>query len=128
VEETPIVHQDALRQELEECIAAFRRGELTEERLCGPRDLLHEEGRPRQDLLYLQTMNTSVSSPVRGMVRVINGRLDEGPEEEWPYRCVLDAIRDGWRVIQFPDLLLLMDETRAQGLGCEFILERWHAP
>jgi len=117
----------ALRRELEACIAAFRRGELTEERLRGLRDRLDAERRPRQDLLYLQTMNTSLHAPVRGMTRVIDGRLDEGPMdgEEWPYRCVLDAIRDGWRVIQFPDLGLLMDETRAMGLGCEFILEKW---
>jgi hypothetical protein len=81
----------------------------------------------RQDLLYLQTANTSLQSPVRGMMIVRNGELCEGPAEakEWPYQCVLDAIRDGWRVIQFPDLALLMDEARTCGLGCEFILERW---
>jgi hypothetical protein len=30
-----------------------------------------------------------------------------------------------WRVIQFPNLTLMMDERRTYGLGCEFILERW---
>jgi hypothetical protein len=117
-----------LCHEIENCIVAFRRGELTEEHLCGLRDLLREDGKRRQDLLYLQTASTSLQSPVRGMMQVIDGRLNEGPAdpEAWPYRCVLDAIRDGWRVIQFPDLALLMDETRAMGLGCEFILERWH--
>jgi hypothetical protein len=122
------VDRAALRREIEECIDAFRRRELTEERLCTLRDLAREERAPRQDLLYLQTASTSLQSPVRGMMQVIGGRLDEGPADpdDWPYRCVLDAIRDGWRVIQFPDLALLMDETRAMGLGCEFILERWH--
>jgi hypothetical protein len=123
------VDRTTFRRELDACVDAFRRGELTEERLCALRDRLLEERTPRQDLLYLQTMNTSLMAPVRGMARVIGGRFDEGPAEgeEWPYRCVLDAIRDGWRVIQFPDLGLLMDESRAVGLGCEFILEKWDA-
>lgn len=125
----------ALRIEVDACIDALRRGELTEERLRALRDRVDAARAPRQDLLYLQTMNSSLLSPVRGMARVIDGRLDEGPAEqegagpgeEWPYRCVLDAIRDGWRVIQFPDLSLLMEESRAMGLGCEFILEKWDA-
>ena len=44
--------------------------------------------------------------------------------KDWPYQSVLEAIRDGWRVVQFPNLALLMDESRTYGLGCEFILEK----
>ena len=39
---------------------------------------------------------------------------------------VIDAIRDGWRVISFPNMALSLDENRTYGLGFEFILERWH--
>lgn len=77
-----------------------------------------------QDLLYLQAVTTSVASPVHGMTLVSNGELTEPDEAHWPYRTVLEAIRDGWRVIQFPNLALMTDESRTYGLGCEFILER----
>jgi hypothetical protein len=116
-----------LKQQVEGCIEAFRRGELTEASLQRLLEPIEGGKRRRQDLLYLQTHNTSLQAPVRGMMIVRDGELWEGPEDarEWPYQCVLDAIRDGWRVIQFPDLALLMDETRAGGLGCEFVLERY---
>ena len=80
----------------------------------------------RQDLLYLQASGTSPASSVVGMLLVENGQLSEGPAnpDEWPYRSVLDAIRDGWRVVQFPNLALLVDESRTYGIGCEFILEK----
>lgn len=77
-----------------------------------------------QDLLYLQAISTSVASPVHGMMLVENGEVHEPDESRWPYRTVLDAIRDGWRVIQFPNLALMTDESRTYALGCEFILER----
>lgn len=59
------------------------------------------------------------------MVR--DGDILEGPPNpnDWPYQSPLDAIRDGWRVIRFPDMALMMDESRTYGLGFEFILERW---
>ncbi len=80
----------------------------------------------KQDLLYLQAAHTSPAAQVVGMLLVENGEINEGPQDpaQWPYRTVLDAIRDGWRVIQFPNLALLTDETRTYGLGCEFILEK----
>lgn len=72
-----------------------------------------------------------------GMMLVHDGSLDEGPSASarWPCQTVadaahqpsvswLDAIRDGWRVIQFPDLVLLMDMSHPRGLGCEFLLEK----
>jgi hypothetical protein len=114
-----------LEQEVERCIGELKRGELTEESL---RRILAVSGRPRrQDLLYLQAGSTSPGAPVHGMLLVVDGEIREPPDDvgEWPYRTVLDAIRDGWRIIQFPDLGLMVDETRTYGLGCEFILERW---
>ena len=47
------------------------------------------------------------------------------PDDGWPYATVIDAIRDGWRVISFPNMALSLDENRTYGLGFEFILERW---
>ena len=108
-------------------IEEFRRGEFTEEKL---RQILEERSGAksgRQDLLYLQTDSTSLTSRAHGMSVLRDGDLSEGPEDpdDWPYKTPLDAIRDGWRVIQFPNMALMLDETKTYGLGCEFILEKW---
>jgi hypothetical protein len=54
------------------------------------------------------------------------GEISDGPEDpdDWPYQSVQEAIQDGWRVLKFPELALMMDESRTYGLGFEFILER----
>ena len=54
-----------------------------------------------------------------------DGEISEPAPDNWPYETVLDAIRDGWRIIKFPEMALLLDESRTYGLGCEFILEKW---
>ena len=79
-----------------------------------------------QDLLYLQTQGTSLTAAVLGMTLVQDGQICNVPDDpdQWPYQSVLEAIRDGWRIVQFPNLALLMDESRTYGLGCEFILEK----
>jgi hypothetical protein len=117
----------SVRDEIEQCIDALRRGELTEADLRGVLERVQEGPRRRQDLLYLQAGSTSPGAPVHGMLLVADGEIREPPDDpnEWPYRTVLDAIRDGWRIIQFPNLALMVDESRTYGLGCEFILERW---
>ena len=78
-------------------------------------------------MLYLQASTTSVTGDVVGMLLVQDGEVSEGPADpdEWPYPTVLAAMQDGWRIIQFPDLALSLDESRTYGLGYEFILEKW---
>ena len=121
----------SIREQVERCIEEFRRGELTEEDLQGVLDSIdrRREGwgrRRRQDLLYLHTRSTSIDYPVLGMRILENGVLWDGPRDpdEWPYKTVLEAVNDGWRIIKFPEMALLLDESRSFGLGCEFILER----
>ena len=116
---------------MERCIEEFRRGELTEEGLQGVLDSIdrrrERRGRKRrQDLLYLHTRSTSIDYPVLGMRILENGVLWAGPRDpdEWPYKTVVEAVNDGWRIIKFPEMALLLDESRSFGLGCEFILER----
>ncbi|MBN60576.1 MAG: hypothetical protein CME20_04380 [Gemmatimonadetes bacterium] len=81
---------------------------------------------PRQQLLYLQAASTGVDSAVLGMALVCDGQVHEGPQDpaDWPYQTVLAAINDGWRVVKFPELALLLQEDQTYGLGCEFILEK----
>ena len=90
------------------------------------KDALGAERPRRWDLLYLQAAKTSEASDVVGMRMIRNGEVvyPLPAPEDWPYKTVLDAINDGWRVVKFPELALLMDEGRTYGLSCEFILER----
>ena len=79
----------------------------------------------RQDILYLQCQGTSLQDEVIGMSLVEDGEVvEQNPAEPWPYQNTLEAIKDGWRVIKFPELSLGPDEERPTGLGCEFILEK----
>lgn len=80
----------------------------------------------KQDILYIQTRDTDLRSQILGMNLVINGDYSDLPSdpEEWPYSSVLEAINDGWRIVVFPDLALLMQDGLPKGLGCEFILEK----
>lgn len=114
------------RQMVRQCIDELREGRLTEERLHELEDAVGAERPRRWDLLYLQAAKTSEVSDVVGMRMIRDGEVvyPLPPPEEWPYKTVLEAINDGWRVVKFPELSLLMDEGRTYGLSCEFILER----
>ena len=89
-------------------------------------EIVDDAGVDRQDVLYLQTRTSSPVSEVLGMRLIDKGEISDGPSDpdEWPYATVLDAIRDGWRIIKFPEMALMLDEKRTYGLGYECILER----
>lgn len=118
--------KERLLAQLEQCLESHRAGALTEQQLLDALAMVKGAPPPRQDLLYLQAGGTSVTSQVVGMALVQNGEpvADLPAPDQWPYKTVLEAIRDGWRVISFPNQALMMDESRAIGLGCEFILEK----
>ncbi len=114
-----------VEQQIESCIEEFRRGSLTEESLRRIGELADKSSK-RQSILYLQAKGSSLTSEVIGMSRFENGSFqDPSSEEDWPYGSVADAMADGWRIIKFPEMALLVDETRTYGFGCEFILEKW---
>ena len=102
-------------------LGKLRAGTLTEE------DLEQALGTDRtQRLLYLQCRSTAIDSEVIGMAMVENGELLEGPGNpgDWPYASVGEAMRDGWRILKFPELSLQLLEEKTVGFGCEFILEK----
>ena len=118
------------KRQTQEWLNKLRAGTLVEadlqqalDRLDGTSD---DDSPKQQRLLYLNTGNTGVDSQVLGMALVENGEILEGPDdvEEWPYNSVLEAMNDGWRVIKFPEMALLLQEDKTFGLGCEFILEK----
>ena len=118
------------KQQIQEWLDRLRAGTLVEADLQQALDRLDgisDEDSPKQQrLLYLNTGNTGVDSQVLGMALVENGEILEGPDDvdAWPYNSVLEAMDDGWRVIKFPEMALLLQEDKTFGLGCEFILEK----
>ena len=121
-----MTEKEVFRQQIKQWIDEFERGQLTKKSLYTGLEKSEQTIPQRQDLLYLQTSGTSLSSKVHGILLVENGQVSEisSNPDDWPYQSVLEAIKDGWHVIQFPNMALLMDESRTYGLGCEFILEK----
>ncbi len=115
-----------IEKQLRVCLTKFREGNLQEEDLQGLLDILGNGTAPRQQLLYLHASGSSVHSPLLGMsvIQDEDGNVALNDPDQWPYQTVLDAIHDGWRVIKFPEMALLLNETHTYGLGCEFILEK----
>ena len=119
------------KQQIQGWLDKLRAGTLVEADLQQALERLSDgtsDGDPprHQRLLYLNTGNTGVDSQVLGMSLVENGQILEGPDDvdEWPYNSVLEAMNDGWRVIKFPEMALMLQEDKTFGLGCEFILEK----
>lgn len=122
--------RDQIKRQVEVCAGELRRNALSEaslRRIAELADRLPPGG--RQELLYLQAEQTSVTSRVIGMSLFTGGRFSDGPEDadDWPYQTVAQAMADGWRIVKFPEMAILLDDRRTYGLGCEFILEKWSA-
>ena len=117
---------EAIATKLDQGIAELRAGTLQESTLAAIREELRSARNARQDLLYVQAAGTALDTQVIGMRMVTDGELSDGADDpdEWPYQTVLDAIRDGWRIIEFPNLALLLDESRTYAYGAEFVLEK----
>jgi hypothetical protein len=87
--------------------------------------------RVRQRLLYLHAAHPSIRSPLVGSAlhEPVPGSVTEIDPlaEPLPYRCVHDALLDGWRVVHFPDQRAPYDDREIDLLGYEFILEKLEA-
>tara|TARA_B100001013_G_C24191573_1_gene277664 strand:+ start:87 stop:455 length:369 start_codon:yes stop_codon:yes gene_type:complete len=121
---------EQVKRKLEECLAKFREDKLTEQDLLQAIENVESTNRkekPAQRLLYLQAENTKLTSIVEGMSFVDENGVHDGPDnpEDWPYQTVHEAILDGWRVLKFPEMAMMMvGEQTTFGVGCEFILEK----
>lgn len=86
----------------------------------------------RQQLLILNTRNTSPDSGVvawalyDGTLGPDKQQMQSGDQAEPPYRTVLAAMQDGWRVTQLPAMPIFRagHEFDTGHLPFEFILER----
>ena len=119
--------RDEINRQVEVCLDELRRGELSGGSLRRIAELADGPAGGRQDLLYLQAEQTSMTSRVIGMSMFVDGEFTDGPDDPdgWPYQTVGDALADGWRIVKFPEMAILLDDRRTYGLGCEFIPEKW---
>jgi hypothetical protein len=105
-------------------------GQLTDMDFDELEGLLANGGPPRQQLLYLQAGSTSPLSRVVGMALFVPGeRHDNYPldAEEFPYQTVIQAVEDGWRIVQFPVPPTDFSDQTVDYVGFEFILEKWES-
>ena len=119
---------DLQQDGIEALVDQLQGGRLTEGSLRrGVADIVESNNQGVQDLLYLQAASSTPAAQVVGMMWLEGGQVKELPPDadDWPYQTVVEAIRDGWCVISFPDMsLLTMSDDEFHGLGFQFILER----
>lgn len=114
-----------IKEWVDDCIEKLNAGELTETDLRGVTNLL---GSKKQLILYLYSKSTNLRSPLGGWAVYDATAPDEPvlPSQDAPYASVLDAVSDGWRIVQFPrpELYNFTDVDNAY-LTYEFILEKY---
>ena len=116
--------KSAIKEWLDDCTQKLSAGELTVEDLSAVEAALNSE---KQLVLYLYSKSTNLRSPLGAWALYDPTVPDEPilPSQDPPYTSVLDAVRDGWRIVQFPrpELYNFSDVKNAY-LSFEFILEK----
>ncbi len=89
--------------------------------------LLESPVRPK--IMYLTARSTNMRSGIVGWAVFVPGEDPELrlPGDEPPYDSVLDAVADGWRVVQYPiSKLYEYKDLENDYVGFDFILEKWN--
>ena len=114
----------AIKDWFDNCVEKLNAGKLTVADLCDVTAALNSE---KQMILYLYSKSTNLRSPIAGWALYDPTAPDEPvlPSQDAPYSSVLDAVGDGWRIVQFPrpELYNFSDVDNAY-LSFEFILEK----
>ena len=109
---------------LDESRKKLQAGDFTEADLQRLEVLLTK---PRQMVLYLYSKSTSMRSAIASWALYDPTVSYEPtlPSQDAPYDSVIEAVNDGWRIVQFPraELYQFSDIDNAY-LGYEFILEK----
>ena len=82
----------------------------------------------KQKVIYLYSKSTSMRSQMFRAGLVYDPNNQDEPElssQESPYESVMSAVRDGWRIVQFPiSKLYSCPDVDNDYLGYEFVLEK----
>jgi hypothetical protein len=117
--------KDAVERWIDTQKKKLQEAPVTAEDLDVLRNCLQE---PRQQVLYLYSKSTHMRSPIASWSHIDPTKPQEPtlPSQELPYASVLEAMADGWRVVQFPiSKLYRYEEVDNDYLGYEFVLEKW---
>ena len=82
----------------------------------------------RQLILYLTAKSTNMHAAVVGwaLYDPTKGREPTPLSQEPPYQSVLQAVGDGWRVVQFPvSSSYQYKDLENDYVGFDFVLEKW---
>ena len=84
-------------------------------------------GERQQRVLYLSSQSTNMRSPVSAWVLYdpTQPSKPQLPSPDPPYKTVLEALADGWRVVQFPVSKMYEHRGENDYVGFEFVLEKW---
>ncbi|MBT5875670.1 MAG: hypothetical protein HOH43_19760 [Candidatus Latescibacteria bacterium] len=121
-----MVSMSTIAHELAQIRDRHKQGELTMKDIDQVISMA-EKANTKQSILYVQAGSTHPHSMVLGLSIYEEGKNPDAVDEEGNliYTTLKDALDDGWRIVKFPDMSLVMDEQNTYGLGYEFILERW---
>ena len=83
--------------------------------------------KPKQKILYLLSRRSDMRAQIVGWQLCDPGMDIEPalPSKEPPYASVIDAVRDGWRILQFPSPPAYPFTEQNSYVGYEFVLERF---
>ena len=116
--------ENTVKQWLDESRKKLQAGNLTEADLQRLEAILTE---PRQMVLYLYSKSTSMRSAIASWALYDPTVSYEPtlPSQDTPYDSVIEAVNDGWRIVQFPRAeLYQFSDVDNTYLGYEFILEK----
>ncbi len=116
--------EHAVKGWLAESRQKLQTGDLTEADLQALETLLTE---PRQLVLYLYSKSTNMRSAIASWALYDPTVPYEPtlPSQDTPYDSVIEAVNDGWRIVQFPRAeLYQFSDVDNTYLGYEFILEK----
>ena len=114
----------SLNEWLDTCINKLNAGELTEVDLKSVIECLNTE---KQIILYLYSKSTNLRSPLGAWALYDPTAPDDPvlPSQDPPYDSVLAAVRDGWKIVQFPrPELYSFSDVENTYLNFEYILEK----
>ena len=114
----------AIKGWLAESRQKLQTGDFTEADLEALETLLTE---PRQLVLYLYSKSTNMRSAIASWALYDSTVPYEPtlPSQDVPYDSVIEAVNDGWRIVQFPRAeLYQFSDVDNTYLGYEFILEK----
>lgn len=125
---SPATRRERLTRLIERAKTELEAGTLQPEALDELLRVAGSTGGIRQRLLYLHATLPGIQAPLVAAalhepVEGVTAQIDP-LAPDLPYQSVAEAVREGWRIIHFPDQRAPFDDREIDILGYEFVLEK----